>query len=45
MSVRGICTQNFQILKLGNFSCCLSSLELETNLLIEIEKDLANTAE
>jgi hypothetical protein len=38
MSVRGMCTQDFQVLKLGKFPYCLSSLELETNLLIEIEK-------
>jgi len=45
LSVRGLHTQNFQVLNLGKFSYCLSSLEMETNLLIEIEKDLDNAAE
>jgi hypothetical protein len=45
LSVRGTCTQNFQVLKLGKYSYCLSGLELETNLSIEIEKDLDNAAE
>ena len=38
-------TQNFQGLKLGKLHYSLSCLELETNLLIEIEKDLDNAAE
>jgi len=45
LSVRGKCTQNFQVLKLIKLSYCISGLELGTNLLIQIEKDLDNAAE
>jgi hypothetical protein len=44
-SVREMCKQNFQVLNLGTISYFISGLELETNLLIEIEKDLGNAAE
>ena len=43
--VCGMCTQNFQVLKVGKLSYCLSGLELKTNLLNEIEKYLDNAAE
>jgi len=45
LSVHGISTQNFQILNLGKISYFISVLELKTNLLIEIEKDLDNAYE
>ena len=45
LSVRGISTQNFQILNLGKISYFISVIELDTNLLIEIEKDLDNAYE